>query len=167
MEKMKGFKAFVVTAAALLCLLPLLSLADENPARLAVQGEAYGVMEAGTQEFSLGFPDLEGSGFPWGKRLVIEYVTLKVIVPAGQKVTANIQVPLKGTIFGHHLVMTSQGVFGGQEIFTASHLTRLYADKSVMLPEGKYTTHVDIQRSDVSGAAEVWATIQGYFMDLR
>ena len=167
MENMKGFKAFVVAAAVSLCLLPLLSLAQENAARHAVQAEAYGVMDAGTQNFSWGFSELEGSGFPWGKRLVIEYISVKAIVPAGQKVIVNLQIPLNGTIYGHQLVMTSQGVFGVQEIFTASHLTRWYADKLVKLPEGDFTTHWDVTRSDVSGTAEVWMSIQGYFVSLR
>lgn len=101
---------------------------------------------------------------PEGKRLVIEYVSVRAQGPTGQKFIAQIQTnvahteSLRGKIW---LVFFYQGTFSGIDVFTASQPMHVYAEPSV--PPALFVA----TRTDISGAAFIEATISGYIVNMR
>jgi hypothetical protein len=101
---------------------------------------------------------------PEGKRLVIEYVSVRAQGPTGQKFIAQIQTnvahteSLRGKIW---LVFFHQGTFSGIDVFTASQPMRVYAEPSV--PPALFVA----TRTDISGSAFIEATISGYIVNMR
>jgi hypothetical protein len=101
---------------------------------------------------------------PEGKRLVIEYVSVRAQGPTGQKFIAQIQTnvahteSLRGKIW---LVFFPQGTFSGIDVFTASQPMHVYAEPSA--PPALFVA----TRSDISGTAFIEATISGYIVNMH
>jgi hypothetical protein len=101
---------------------------------------------------------------PEGKRLVIEYVSVRAQGPTGQKFIAQIQTnvahteSLRGKIW---LVFFPQGTFSGIDVFTASQPMHVYAEQSA--PPALFVA----TRSDISGTAFIEATISGYIVNMH
>lgn len=101
---------------------------------------------------------------PEGKRLVIEYVSVRAQGPTGQKFIAQIQTnvahteSLRGIIW---LVFFYQGTFSGIDVFTASQPMHVYAEPST--PPALFVA----TRTDISGSAFIEATISGYIVTMR
>lgn len=101
---------------------------------------------------------------PDGKRLVIEYVSVRAQGPTGQKFIAQIQTnvahteSLRGKIW---LVFFYQGTFSGIDVFTASQPMHVYAEPST--PPALFVA----TRTDITGSAFIEATISGYIVTMR
>ena len=101
---------------------------------------------------------------PDGKRLVIEYVSVRAQGPTGQKFIAQIQTnvahteSLRGKIW---LVFFYQGTFSGIDVFTASQPMHVYAEPST--PPALFVA----TRTDIIGSAFIEATISGYIVTMR
>ena len=101
---------------------------------------------------------------PDGKRLVIEYVSVRAQGPTGQKFIAQIQTnvahteSLRGKIW---LVFFYQGTFSGIDVFTASQPMHVYAEPST--PPALFVA----TRTDIIGSAFIEATISGYVVTMR
>ena len=101
---------------------------------------------------------------PDGKRLVIEYVSVRAQGPTGQKFIAQIQTnvahteSLRGKIW---LVFFYQGTFSGIDVFTASQPMHVYAEPNT--PPALFVA----TRTDIIGSAFIEATISGYVVTMR
>ncbi|MGH7287441.1 MAG: hypothetical protein ACREI8_05415 [Myxococcota bacterium] len=131
----------------------------DNPAFQPFQNEELFSIPAG----SLG--DDESFTVPSGKRLVIEFVSFKLVVPTGQKPTFN-WVRINGStgsvdFFFPLTVQATGDLIGGvnSDIFIGSSETRLYADPGS-------TVGLSVRRdADVStGSASV--SVSGHLVDL-
>lgn len=92
---------------------------------------------------------------PAGKRLVIEYVSMVLLLPTGQKPS---QAEIVTDNFPHFLIATQQGSFGVFDTFSVSQQVRLYADSSVAF---------NVVRSANDGVdGSLTATISGYLINV-
>ena len=98
---------------------------------------------------------------PKGKRLVIESVSLKMRLPAGQSMTdAHVQVNANGVTLLHDLPSTFNGSSSGRSVFVASGERTLYADEEtqVTLLAG---------RNDGAGTASYLVSLSGHLIDCQ
>jgi hypothetical protein len=65
---------------------------------------------------------------PANTRLVIEFVTATVQVPAGEMARLRMYTGLGTSPSNLDLTLTPQGIVGGQQILVATHCSRAYAD---------------------------------------
>jgi hypothetical protein len=66
---------------------------------------------------------------PQGQRLVIEFVTATVEVPAGESARLRMFTGFSNGQAGNlDLVLTQQGIVNGKSVFVATHLARTYTD---------------------------------------
>jgi hypothetical protein len=93
-----------------------------------------------------------------GQRAVIEHVTVDARVPLGQNIV--VRLGQTGEI-EHSLVLTSQGVWGTTQRYTASQPIRLYS-----VGGGDGLISAIIERSGSSSGASVIVTISGHLVDL-
>lgn len=99
---------------------------------------------------------------PDGKRLVIESASVHVTVPSGQSVTARISAngPPGNPVGTQHFVLSRQGSFGGNDVFTGNHSMLLWAGP------GDNNVGITVKRSSSTGFLVVEAAIVGYLEDL-
>lgn len=69
-----------------------------------------------------------GFSIPAKSRLVVEFVTATVTVPAGEMARLRMSTGLGTSPSNLDLALTPQGVVGGQQILVATQRTRAYAD---------------------------------------
>ena len=97
---------------------------------------------------------------PFYKRLVIEYVTLRGVVPSGQKMAAILFTGIAGSeVLPNNLVLTEQGMFGTRDRFVASLPMRAYADAGT-------TVSFNIYRNESGGSGSAALTISGYLVNV-
>jgi hypothetical protein len=149
---------------------PAVAVASAAPAKASTPGAAsIDTMQPFLKTINFDIPAGTTQGncpitIPEGKRLVIEYVSVRAQGPTGQKFIAQIQTnvahteSLRGKIW---LVFFYQGTFSGIDVFTASHQMHVYAEPSV--PPALFVA----TRTDISGAAFIEATISGYIVNMR
>ena len=68
---------------------------------------------------------------PLGKRLVIEYVSARILMPLGQKVSFQVQLSVGPSIPLVNVPAISQGTFFAEDLFIASQQVRIYVDPGV------------------------------------
>ena len=95
---------------------------------------------------------------PEGKRLVIETITFRVTVPAGQAVFAGFNI---GGALGA-LTTQAQGTFGGSDIFQGTHPIKLRVDGAAAPNE----VSIFFGRNFATGDATIQATVSGYLVPL-
>jgi hypothetical protein len=151
----------VASAAALLAAV----LAFPVPARAADSLNLYTFpKEPFQQEVIIKFLDgkLEAFGsisIPAGKRLVIEHVSARLTLPAGQKVFESRITTLQkaGGAEGYHYLSTNaEGNHLGSDFFSISHSLRLYS-----VGYAKFSFF----RSDKAQIGLVNAAVSGYLVD--
>lgn len=127
----------------------------DNPARQPFQ-----------EEFAITLPDNFGGEnatfmVPLGKRLVIEYVSARGFVPAGQTLTFSIRTRQGNTPNGvvHYLVSTEQGFSGTSTGFVAGQVMRLYADPGTQVL-------VRAGRNPATGTGNAFIAVSGHFVDV-
>ena len=103
------------------------------------------------------------SGFattvPAGKRLVIEFVSVRVEVPSGQKATV-VLIAVVGTAAAQHIIATAPLTgFGTADLFEASVPARIYAD-----PATSVTAFV--ARTSATGSANAFVKFSGQLVDV-
>jgi hypothetical protein len=140
---------------------PLLVRDVDNPARqhvvrLAVQlNILVGETQAGGLMYTV----------PAGKRLVIEFVSVRTFVDPGQKVFVDVGVSDGQTTYDINLAPTLVGTFpaGNSGLFgdrsAISQQTRLYANAGD-------TVHAFVQKNDDAGAGQANLTVTGYLVDV-
>lgn len=127
----------------------------DNPAREPFQRFLVGQVDDG--EINAG--DSVSFSVPAGKRLVIEYVSLLGVVPAGQKLRVKIDA-FAGGPGSHQLTLSNEGSFqAGRDDYKASHLTRIYADPGT-------DVFLRVARNSTSGVAGINASVSGYLVDV-
>jgi hypothetical protein len=94
---------------------------------------------------------------PAGKRLVIEFVTAQISVPAGETVRLRMHTGLGHTSSNFDLVMTPQGLVGGNSVFVATHTLRAYSDSKVKF---------SINRDNPHTKGNALVCVSGYLVDL-
>ncbi len=65
---------------------------------------------------------------PAQHRLVIEFITAYISVPAGEWARLRMFTGLGTVASNQDLVLTPQGIVSGQQVFVATHCARAYAD---------------------------------------
>jgi hypothetical protein len=137
-------------------------VANPETAPVAVRDVDFG-RQPFHQSANFSFPD--GSitrstsiSIPAGKRLVIEYVSGHLGVPAGQNITKiALGVTLNQQFADHFIIRTPIGDSGlGNEFFGASQQMRVYADD----------LFINVQRNSPNGTAGGTVTISGYLVDV-
>lgn len=94
---------------------------------------------------------------PVGKRLVIEYISAKATLPAGQKLrNLAIRTSLNGNLVYHYLVQTPTGIFNE---YVTGQQVRLYADPNTL-------PHLSATRNTGDGTTAVRVSISGYLVDI-
>lgn len=127
------------------------------PARVPFQARASGSFGAGSVAAS------SLIAVPAGKRLVIEYVSSFVTLPAGQNLPqASIALQAGGTSVQHALRREAHGPHfsGTDEIFVVSEQLRLYADPAS-------TIVFSFARNSTVGTGTVGVTVSGYLEDVQ
>jgi len=97
---------------------------------------------------------------PSGKQLVIEFVTAILTVPAGQKAAVTFFAQTGSTPppgIRHALVVVPQGTFNGGDVYSASHLVRVYPTHSTNML-------FEFSRNAVSGPASGNVSVTGQFV---
>jgi hypothetical protein len=107
---------------------------------------------------------VSGSGViavPSGQRLVIEYASAFISVPAGQNIhQLDIATEIRGTRVQHNLLRNNNGTsFNGNDIFTAGQQLRLYAD-------GDTAVIFNVARNTATGSGSLTVTVSGYLMKI-
>ncbi len=107
---------------------------------------------------------VSGSGIiavPSGQRLVIEYASAFITVPAGQNIhQLDITTEIRGVRVPHYLTRNSNGTsFSGSEVFTAGQPLRLYAD-------GDTAVIFNVARNIANGSGSLTVSVSGYLMKI-
>ena len=133
-----------------------------DPARQAVQVQSACVI-ASFQPF-LGCTPADHYTVPAGKRLVIEYASLKAFLPPGQAAVMGIETILNNEPVKHSLPQTPAVVTtnpllgdGSLNVVTTGQQMRIYGDGSVT---------VKAERTGDTGSATFIFTISGYLVDV-
>jgi hypothetical protein len=112
------------------------------------------------------FPAVVTNGFPTpifmahvpaGSCLVIEQITTQGSVTTGGTVQMFITTTAGGSQANHGLVVGEQHSVGGQDYFTGTQLTRLYADPN---------SDVFIQAQGINGGGSINFSLSGYLVNL-
>src|SRR5262249_6242230 len=134
-----------------------------NPALQPVYGTATVDVPSGVGNLSLATLTLvPGSiqAVPAGKRLVIEFVSLDVTVPSGQKVLISLEYGTGGQVASQRISTTPVlDMPGVVDVFTASQPVRLYADPGT-------SVSFSLKRSDSSGIGRVNVRVSGHYVDI-
>ena len=99
---------------------------------------------------------------PAGKRIVVEYASLRASLPPGQTVFVNIATTTAGQSAFHPVVVSDQGMYGVLHLVGASQQTRIYADPGT-------TIIVQFGRDPSAGApggADFFMTLSGHRVDV-
>ena len=90
----------------------------------------------------------------FGKRLVIETVTVRAVIPGGQGIEACYITSTSGSI-QHYIPLFKIGEIGSSQVFQGSQSVRFYVDS------GK-TADFFFRRTDSTGSATFAASLSGY-----
>ena len=120
----------------------------DNPARFAFHSNRSNTMSAGEDELLLDFFPV----VPAGKRLVIEYVSVRASLPVGQRIVS-------ASVVGNFFPVTFQGSNGISDTSVGGQLVRAYADAGG-------TPTVFLIRSSSIGTGVAIASISGYLIDV-
>jgi hypothetical protein len=102
---------------------------------------------------------------PGGKRLVIEFVSFSLTIPAGQRPTFNfvtLDNPARPTVqFGFALALQGGGFISGQnsDVFVGTSPTRLYADPGS-------TVTLGVRRNQDAGTGLGTVSVSGYYVNV-
>jgi hypothetical protein len=116
------------------------------------------------QDLDPGFEVPFSSNIPDGKRLIIEFITAQVLVPAGESAQLRL-VTYSGTdVYKFDLSLISQGQVGGQaEVLVATHAIRAYSDKR---PSASEDFQVNVNRDNDVTPGHALICLSGYLVDL-
>ena len=160
---MNKVKEFLSLASGTAMLAALLSV--PGPVLAADTQNAYTFpKEPFQQEVTIKFPAGQREAFgsvsiPGGKRLVIEHVSARLTLPAGQKIFESRITTLQnaGGAEGYHYLSTNaEGSYSGSDFFSISQSLRLYT-----AGYAKFSFF----RSDTAQTGLVNATVSGYLVD--
>ncbi|MGH9788793.1 MAG: hypothetical protein ACRD4U_08855 [Candidatus Acidiferrales bacterium] len=127
----------------------------DNPALQPFQADISTTIEDG--QFATA--NVTIANVPPSKRLVIEHVSFKGVLPVGQKFT-GVMVDLSGPGKIHFLVAAPQGSVGSFDVFAASQPLRMYADPGT-------TVAVSAFRTDAAGSSgSLDFNLSGYLVDV-
>lgn len=143
-----------------------------NPVPVNVQNEVTtrNANEPGSHPFVVSGTDANNTGsvaliqftVPAGKRLVIESVTVKAAVPAGQTVYTALVSTLDSAAMvanDQYLALTPQGTdLGGDNQFAGTHPIHTYSDSGLL--------QVSLARNNSTGTWNAYASISGYLVDM-
>jgi len=135
-----------------------LSVRDvDNPAWHPFAAQQFGSWNDGAQQAGDTITTV-----PIGKRLVIEYVSVKGAVLTGQKMLApGITLTTGGVVVSHYLTTSAfQGVLTGRDIYVSSQEVRLFAD------QGTEVFGFAFRDSSTGNGGNVTFTISGYLVDM-
>jgi len=129
----------------------------DNPARQPFQIEQIATIRNAESSWA------EFVAVPIGKRLVIEYVSVFIALPAGQKPTlVGVATTLNQIGAGHSFgAMFLAADIVGRDVFNISQQTRLYSDP------GASSVNFFVERNASSGEAEIFFSVSGYLVDLQ
>jgi hypothetical protein len=128
---------------------------DVNEARQPIQKTILVSMPNGQE-----FKSKDMYVVPFGKRLVIEYVSGKSNVPDTQGIlSVAIYTKVSGGSSPHFVDLTWQGGYGGRSHFTTGEMVRLYADAGT-------TVSTDFMRTGNTDEAIWYVTFSGYLVDV-
>lgn len=91
------------------------------------------------------------------KRLMIEFVTVKALIPKGQLLLGNIFTTTNKVFFPQQLNLISQGTFNGQSLFVASQLVVVYVDPGAAI-------NFLFNRNSSAGSVSIDVTFSGRFV---
>lgn len=119
------------------------------------------------RQFSVALPAGEAGGevtftVPAGKRLVIEYASMRGSLLPGQTVFVNIVTTVAAQDAFHTVVVADQGLYGAIHLVGAAQTTRIYADPGTVV-------RVQFVRDPSAGApghAAFSMTLSGYRVDV-
>jgi|SRR5262249_54854649 len=127
----------------------------ENPARQAFQTDLTVLMREGISS------DDAGMMVPAGKRLVIEYVSGRAELPAGQFLnTVALSTHVSSSQVVHYVQPTLLGANPTDAFFSIGQLVKIYADPGIEV-------HFILRRSSSTGSASARVSLSGYLVDLR
>jgi hypothetical protein len=135
-----------------------LSVRDvDNPSRQPFAAQQFGAWNDGAQQAGDTITTV-----PIGKRLVLEYVSVRGAVLTGQKMLApGITLTTGGSVVSHYLTTSAfQGVLTGRDVYVSSQEVRLYADQGTEVSGFAY------RDSPTGNGANVTFTISGYLVDM-
>lgn len=92
---------------------------------------------------------------PAGKRAVIELVTASILVPAGEQARLRMNTSLGSTPSNIDLVLTPQGVVGGNEVLVGTHTIRAYSDRMI---------EFNVNRDNAQTGGSAFICISGYLV---
>jgi len=121
--------AIVVATAVATCALSTLASAATLPKAAVTAG--YDDLAPFSQRLDITFSNGFGSGtftVPAGQRLVIDYISADIGVALGGNVLFDVATYLNGAEVESHLPVFANGVILGQQVFSVSSPTRIYAD---------------------------------------
>ena len=134
-------------------------MSQQNPAESAYQQEAIVTLSEGAFAGGVFFKPV-----PAGKRLVVQYASVRIEVQPGQTARAALATHLNGDAAFHQFPVFCQGVIAGsptnREAFTGGLATPVYQDG------GSPAAAIDVSRSASDGSAVALGTISGYLVDM-
>jgi len=95
---------------------------------------------------------------PKGQRLVIEYVSAWISLPAGQRIVQLVMQSPVGTV-SHYFTPTLLATNGPVDLFSVSQPLRLYAN-----PEQQVLGA--LSRTGTAGSATMYLSVSGYMVDV-
>jgi hypothetical protein len=130
----------------------------DNPARLNLEQDFSCIAPAGQDECAV--PEFI---VPTDKILVIETVSARAILPAGQQPVVNLSIsqPAAARAHQYSLPLTLVASNGGTNIFGSTQLVRVYAR-----PGGNFAFAIR-RFGDTSEVAEFLFAVSGYLVDVR
>jgi hypothetical protein len=102
---------------------------------------------------------------PAGKRLIIEFASVKASLRVGEKLSASISATNAGTETTHQIVMSSQQSTFANDLFAGAEQMLMYADAGS-------TVRIEALRQSILGGGQdqqpmrIDASISGYLVDL-
>ena len=96
---------------------------------------------------------MTGYGVSSSRRLVVEFVTAEVRVPAGEMARLRMYTALGSTPSNHDLALIPQGVAAGQQVLVATHGVRAYTDHFLSF---------NVNRDNAATSGYVLICISGY-----
>lgn len=96
-------------------------------------------------------------GVPANRRVVIEFVTASISVPVGEWARLRMFTGLGQQPSNLDLVLTPQGIAGGQQVLVATHCARAYADSLLAF---------DVNRDNAVTSGYALICVSGYLEPL-
>jgi hypothetical protein len=134
-------------------------VSQQDPAETAYQQEAIVTLSEGAFSGGIFFKPVLA-----GKRLVVQYASVRIEVPPGQTARAALATRLNGKVAFHQFPVFRQGVIAGsptnRDAFTGGLEIPVYQDGGLPAPA------IDLSRSAADGSAVALGTISGYLVDM-